>query len=168
MPIIGNGNLAKVLTDNPLITWFASGVSNSSCISEDEYTREMLLLLNQPKEIHLVYFSSLSTYTVHNRYNRHKIQMEELVKKHFKSYTIVRIGVIEWGTNPTTIQNYFRAKIKNNEKVHIENVYRSVLSLEEFKYWMSIIPVGRCNEMNITGKLMTAQEIYDQVKEGKL
>jgi hypothetical protein len=37
--IIGKGSIAKVLKDRNDLLFFASGVSNSSCIDEKEYDR---------------------------------------------------------------------------------------------------------------------------------
>ena len=57
--VIGNGDIAKVLTDKEDIIYFCSGVSNSREERPIEFEREMKLLLQQPRNKHLVYFSSL-------------------------------------------------------------------------------------------------------------
>ena len=88
--IIGNGDIAKILPNNNLL-FFASGVSNSKEERESEYQREKDLLLEQDKNNHIVYFSSLCTLYLDTRYARHKREMEQLVKT-FKTYTIIRIG----------------------------------------------------------------------------
>lgn len=166
--IVGNGNIASALTDRPDVTFFASGISDSSCTDMGQFVRERDLLLSQDHETHLVYFSSLSIYLEATPYNQHKKLMEEFVKLKFKSYTIVRIGVIEWGKNPTTIHNVFRRKLANGEPIEVKPVNRWLTTRKEFDYWMGMIRVGEKDTMNITGQLVTAQEILEMVKEGKL
>lgn len=168
MAIIGNGNIASVLTDRDDVTFFASGVSNSAEIDSTKFNREYELLMKQDFDKHLVYFSSLSIYKVDNDYNRHKKRMEECVKRNFKSYTIVRVEVIAWGKNPTTIHNVFRKKLENNEPITLIDTYRYVLTEEEFKDWLELIPVGEKNEMNIPGERLHVIDILKMVKEGLL
>jgi hypothetical protein len=166
--IVGNGNIAKVLKDRDDLIYFASGVSDSQCKDINEFKREVDLLLTMNYEKHIVYFSNLGIYYKNDEYTNHKIYMEDLIRKTFKSYTIVRIEVCEWVNNPTTILNVFRKKIKNNEDLVIQDTTRYVLSLDEFLYWMDLIPVGRKNEMNILGKKMHISEIVFKIKNGEL
>ena len=84
--------------------------------------------------------------------------MEELVRKHFKSYTIVRLGNITWGKNPHTLINYFRNAKKNGKRLEIWDTYRYLVGKKEFLHWISLIPEWNC-EMNITGKMMKVKEI---------
>jgi hypothetical protein len=62
----------------------------------------------------------------------------------------------------------FKEKIKNNEHIEIKDTTRYVLSLEEFLYWIDLIPVGSKNEMNILGRKMKISEIVEEIKLGKL
>ena len=107
--IIGNGNVARVLEDRDDLVFFASGVSNSSCTDENEYERELNLLKTVPTDKHVVYFSNLGIYYKEDRYTQHKIDMEEYIRTHYNTYTIVRIEVCEWVNNPTTILNVFKS-----------------------------------------------------------
>lgn len=166
--IIGSGSVASVLTDREDITFFASGVSDSSCTDKVKFNREVRLLCEQPRDRHLVYFSSIGVYTGTSEYIKHKIYMEELIRGMFDSYTIVRIECIEWGKAPNTIHNYFRRMINENKPVQILNIFRYVVSLDEFLYWMNIIPVGRKNEMNVLGTKMHAVDIYNKVRKGEM
>lgn len=170
MAIIGNGNIASVCKpfDREDRIIFASGVSDSGCTDEIEFLRERSLLSNQDKSKHLIYFSSLGIYYNNKRYFRHKKSMEALIKANFKTHTIVRLEVCEWVNNPTVIHNFFRKKIANEEPVIIQDAFRYVISLQEFHYWMSLIPLETTNEMNVPGVKRSIQEIYDLVKEGKL
>lgn len=166
--IIGDGNIAKVLTDRDDLTFFACGVSDSSCVDESQYNREYILLLQQDKGKHIVYFSNLATYYKNDRYTRHKIFMEDCIKNNFVSYTIVRIEVCEWVSNPTTILNVFKRKIKDKEDIQVRDEYRYVLSLDEFLYWIGLIKVGVKNEMNILGTRYKVKDIVKLIKKGKL
>ena len=167
--IVGNGDVAGQLwrVDKPFITFFASGVSNSQQTDEKEYEREISLLWSQPKDQHLVYFSSLSIYYSQARYAQHKKHVERLIKELFNSYTIVRLGNIAWGKNPNTIINHFKDKHYKNEAPNIENGYRFIITEDEFCYWMRHLPVGTKNEMNIPGEMVSINEIWRRVQDGK-
>lgn len=157
MSVIGNGDIASVLPDSPLL-FFASGVSNSQETREDQYQREIDLLMKQTQLFpHLVYFSSLAVFESDTRYIKHKKKMEHLVKTFFPKHTIVRIGNITWGDNPHTLINYLKA----HKDAPIQDVYRYVVDKEEFLYWINRIPTWSC-EMNIPGRRM---KVIDIVKE---
>jgi hypothetical protein len=168
--IVGNGNIGKVLhdIDRDDVIYFASGTSNSGNTDPSVFKREIDLLMSQDKTKHLVYFSALGIYRFNNDYLRHKKYCEIIIKKFFLTYTIVRIEVIEWGRNPTTIHNVMRRMISAGEEVQIRDEYRHVINLDEFMYWMRLIPIGECHEMNMTGRKYHVREIYEMVKSGKL
>jgi len=166
--IIGNGSIAKVLEDKEDIVFFASGVSNSSCTDEKEYEREFNLLKTVHTDNHVVYFSNLGIYYKKDRYTQHKIDIEEYIRNHYKSYTIVRIEVCEWVTTPNTILNVFKRQLNQGIEPTIQNTTRYVLSLSEFLYWVRLIKPGVRNEMNILGRKLTIAQIVDEIKQGKL
>lgn len=155
--IVGHGDIASVLTDREDRLFFASGVSNSQETRKSEYEREKKLLMSQDKYRHIVYFSSLSVFYTDTLYAQHKLRMEKLIKDNFKHYTIIRIGNIDWGTNPNTLINYLRA----HPDAEIKDVYRYVVSEEEFLYWINLIPEWPC-EMNIVGRRLKVKEIVDE------
>jgi UDP-2-acetamido-2,6-beta-L-arabino-hexul-4-ose reductase len=166
--IIGNGNIAKILPDSDEIIFFASGVSDSSCTDENKYMRELALLSNLDRSRHLVYFSNLGVYYKHDRYTSHKIAMEDFIRNHFNSYTIVRMEVCEWVNNPTTILNVFKRKLANGEHISVRDEYRYVVSLEEFLYWIKMIKPNTRGDMNILGNKYKVSEIVELIKQGKL
>lgn len=169
--IVGNGNIASVLPKRDDLLFFASGVSNSQETRESEYQREISLLMQQPKDKHIVYFSSLAVFKSekkYTRYIRHKREMEKTIKAYFEPYTIIRIGNIGWkNDNPNTIINFLKNKIKNNEEFEIQNVYRYIINKEDFLHYINLIPDWNC-EMTLFGRKMTVQEIVNEIKEGKL
>ena len=159
--IIGNGDIASVLSDKPNRLFFASGVSNSQETRESEYAREKTLLFKQDRNSHIVYFSSLAVLYGKNRYVQHKREMEALIKQEFLRYTIMRLGNITWGTNPHTLINYFRQQLKADKPITIQNTYRYIIDKDEFLHWIGLIPDWSC-EMNITGRRMKVSEIVDE------
>lgn len=106
---------------------------------------------------HIVYFSTLSLYYNDSPYTRHKRLMEVLVKEHFPVHTIVRLGNIDWGTNPNTLINYLRA----HPDAEIRDEYRYVINKDEFLYWVNLIPDWPC-EMNLVGERMKVREIKER------
>lgn len=161
--IVGKGDIASALTEalrpaDEGFVFFASGVSNSQETREFEFDREVSLLMDQPKNKHLVYFSSLSIFYNKNRYTAHKLTMEALVKDRFSNYTIVRLGNITWGTNPNTLINFFRNELKENNPIKVQATTRYIIDKEEFIHWINLIPDWSC-EMNITGQPMSIREI---------
>lgn len=158
--IVGNGDIATVLREIELkpYLYFASGVSDSQETNEAEYEREKALLMSQDKSKHLVYFSSLCVFYSGTRYAQHKLSMERLIASFFTSYTIVRLGNIDWGKNPNTIINFLRNRYKNGEPIEIRDATRYVIGKEEFHHWIKLIPPWSC-EMNFTGVPMRVSEI---------
>ena len=156
--IIGNGDIASVLKDRRVRLYFASGVSNSKEDRESEYLRERDLLFKQPLDKHLIYFSSLSVFYGQTRYTRHKLEMEDIVKRIFPKYTIIRLGNITWGTNPHTLINFFRNSLQKREPINILDTTRYIITETEFLHWIDLIPAWNC-EMNVTGQPMSIEEI---------
>lgn len=162
--VIGKGDIASAIIDRDDVIFFASGVSNSACSDPAKFKREEDLLKTMPRNIHLVYFSTLSIYYNWNPYVAHKKRMEQLVKDLFQSYTIVRLGNISWGTNPNTLLNYLKA----NPKAEIQKVYRHIIDKEEFQYWMRVILVKQRNEMNCPGKMVWVPDLAKELKYAKM
>lgn len=154
MARIGSGDIASVLPDRDDLLFFASGVSNSRCEDESEYQREIDLLLDQRRDAHIVYFSSIGVFDRNSRYFQHKRDMEAMVKANFSKYCIVRLGNISWGTNPHTLINY----LKTHPKAPIQDVYRHIIDIDEFLYWIDRIPSWSC-EMNCPGRMLKVKEI---------
>lgn len=154
--IKGSGDIASVLPDRDDLWFFASGVSNSQCTDESEYQREITLLMAQTAP-HIVYFSSLMVLNSNTRYARHKRTMEGLVKQYFEKYTIIRIGNINFGTNPHTLINYLRA----HPEAEIRDEYRHIITKDELLYWIDLIPSWSV-EMNCPGERLKVSEIVNK------
>lgn len=159
--IIGHGDIASVLTDRPDVIYFASGISNSKSNSLGETDREKKLLRTMQKNMHLVYFSSLSIYLTKSFYVTHKKEMELMVKAHFDTYTIIRIGNITWGKNPNTFINYLRS----HPEADPQPVFRHIIDKEDFLYWVGLAPIGEKHEMNITGQMIWVPDWIKQQRD---
>lgn len=165
--IVGNGDIAQALRGihGKGRLFFASGVSNSSETDERQYQREKELLLCQTLQHteRLVYFSSLAVlYTdPPTRYTAHKKEMEDLVKSHFKRWCIVRIGNIDWGTNPHTLINFLKGQHQRGEKMNIQDTYRYIVGKDEFLHWIDLIPSFN-SEINIPGRRMKVEDIVKE------
>ncbi len=159
--IVGHGDIASVIPDQPDRLFFASGVSNSAETSEGAYARECGLLLEQDRNAHLVYFSSLSIFYAQGRYQQHKRFIENIIRGQWRLYTIVRLGTITWGKNPHLLINHLRAQHAAGLPLDIQPVRRHVINEQDFQYWLNVIPDYSC-EMNITGQLMTVEEIVEE------
>lgn len=160
--IIGHGDIARAIppdVDRADRIWFASGVSNSREIPASAYTRERRLLLEQPRDFHLIYFSSLCVFDpCKSLYGHHKRNMEMTIRDMgFLRYTIFRLGNITWGDNPHTLINYLRA----HPKAELRDEWRYICDLDEFQHWLRLIPEWSC-EMNVPGRRMKVKDIYQE------
>lgn len=160
--IIGRGDIAKVLNDRFGACFFASGVSNSSCTDIAEFKRESDLLLAQPKDMCLFYFSSICVFTANSHYAFHKRIMEQLVRKNFQNYNIIRIGNILWGNNPNTFLNNLREKINTGQPIEIRDEYKFMLSKEQLLLLTDNLPLIGKNEISIFGEMKKVKDLIKQ------
>lgn len=160
--IVGRGDIASILNDRDDVTFFASGVSNSSETRESEFNREINLLLNQNKDKSLFYFSSIALDILDksvNRYYFHKHKMENLIRNNFKNHTIIRIGNITWGNNPHTFLNSIRDKIRKNEPIHIADEYRYVINKEQLLLLTDNLPSKGAHQISVFGKMAKVKDL---------
>ncbi|PRM91349.1 hypothetical protein CJ672_09700 [Arcobacter cryaerophilus gv. occultus] len=141
--IIGNGQLANIFYDynRDDVLIFASGVSDSNCIDETNFEREKKLLIDTLKKNQnskFVYFSSSALSSdkyPKNEYYKHKMNMEEIVKKFSKNYYIFRIPQLfgDLIVHKTLI-NFIYRSIINEEKFNIyDQAYRYVIEINDVR-----------------------------------
>ena len=154
--IIGNGMIARAFeaagcADNAVI--FASGVSNSSESSGNEFERERVMLEDCLKNLHgktIVYFSScalVDNNMVSVPYYKHKHDMEEYVKSSY-NYIIVRLPQLIGKThNPHTILNYFKNHIEAGDDVKVQSgAYRYFIDVDDVVVFVcSLLALGKIN-----------------------
>jgi len=157
--IIGSGDIASILNDRPGALFFASGVSNSSLNDWDEFKREMNLLTSQSSKLCCFYFSSISIYTKSNGYTEHKQRMEELVRTKFPCYNIIRIGNIDFGTNPNTFLNFLRGQIDRGQRYTLYDEYKYMISKEQLLLITDNLPLNGQNEINIFGQMAKVKDL---------
>lgn len=168
MPIVGTGDIASAIIDRPDRLYFAAGVSFSGETRESEYMRERQLLKQQPRDAHLVYFSSLSIYSANGRYQQHKRMMEEHVRQWFPLHAIVRIGNVTFGNhNPHTLINHLRARHAAGLPLDIQDVYRYVIGVDEFRAWLDRIPDTHPVEFNCLGRRLKVAQIVQEYVTGE-
>ncbi|SFP93753.1 NAD-dependent epimerase/dehydratase family protein [Parafilimonas terrae] len=140
--IVGNGMLANRFSnykyDKGKII-FASGVSNSGNLKEENFQRELKLLnetidTNPGKQI--VYFSTCSIYDddlKSSPYVLHKISAENLIKRKAEKFLICRISNIAGiSNNPYTLLNYFIFNILQHHPFTIwKNAYRNIIGIDD-------------------------------------
>jgi nucleoside-diphosphate-sugar epimerase len=102
---------------------YAAGVSNSSCTRKSEFDREKARLKEALLNPGL--FIYVSTCSVEDKpYTRHKMAMEELVKKR-GDYLIVRLPIVAGSTtNPHTLLNFLYSRIQRSEEFDLFTLSR--------------------------------------------
>lgn len=160
MPILGKGDIGSILKDREGALFFASGTANSSSCEPEPFEREANLLMEQPRDLCLFYFSSFSVYSEPtNCYFIHKRYMESLIRRYFPNYNIIRISNIDWGHNPNTFLNNLRNKIRKGEPVEIRDEYRFLISQEQLRLITDHLPLTGQNEINIFGEMGKVKDL---------
>lgn len=143
--VIGSGIMAKTFAsykDSKEVLIFASGVSNSTEIDSLQFLREFDLLKNAIiayPDFKLIYFSTLSIEdeAVQDRpYIKHKLQLEDYIKKNVKKYLITRVSnVVGPNGNSHTIINYLVNAIKNEDCIEVwELAERNIIGKDDVKF----------------------------------
>lgn len=139
--ITGDGFLAqsfKKFEKNKEQHIFASGVSDSGNISQEEFEREYILLqnvLSKGSET-LVYFSTCSIYDIslkNTSYVKHKLLMEEVIRMSGNPYLIFRLSNPVGKTkNPHTLINFFIKCIESGTKFDLwKGSFRNIIDIED-------------------------------------
>lgn len=128
--IVGSGLIARTFSEHAGvregICFHAAGVSNSSCGDAREFARDQERLQRTIDSIGpdtlLVYFSTCSVEdpaATGNAYTRHKLSMEDLVRRR-DGHLILRLPQVAGRTpNPHTILNYLHSRIVRSERFEL-------------------------------------------------
>lgn len=166
--IEGRGDIAKAILDREGFYFYCNGVSNRKPLDTPSEAKEIMEVINAPENLMLVYISTLSIYYSYSDYTEHKKKMESIIKKNFENYCILRIGNINWGTNPNTIINNLKYKINHKQKFECRDEYRYIINKDELNHWIGMIPAQGKHEMNITGMRYKIKDIVYHIKNGNL
>lgn len=159
--IVGNGNVAKCLTDREGAIFFASGVSNSRINSYDQFQREgqMLHLMRDSGKC-LFYFSSVSVlFPGVSPYIIHKYAMENRVRDWFNHYVILRIGNLIGDTNPNTFINYIHNRQAQGLSVEIRDEYKYMIDGETLNMLCQTLPLNQKIELTVATKIAKVRDL---------
>lgn len=138
--IVGRGMVASAFLpyfkDEPEITVFASGVSNSRETREEEFLREEILLRQSLEAAsRILYFGSCSVLDpemAEKRYVHHKLQMEALVGRGTRQAIFRLPQVVGASPNPNLLTNFLYNKIRTGEHFNIwRNARRNLIDVED-------------------------------------
>ena len=154
---IGSGFIASSFKNFSFkdVVLFASGVSNSSCTNQKEFEKEKKLLIKTIKKYQkkkIIYFSTCSIMDdsrKKNLYQKHKILIEDYIKKNCKSYLIFRLPeVIGKSKNKNTLINYLFNNIRKNTPIHTSKyTFRNLVDIHDIKKI-----VKTCLKLNLFNK----------------
>jgi hypothetical protein len=162
--IVGHGNIASAITDRDSVIFFASGVSNSRCEDYKEFWRERDLLAQyyegDKMKRSLFYFSSIAVdLGVKTPYLDHKRRMEDYVRSWFPNYVILRIGNLEWDTNPNTFINYINQRKKAGLSCEIADEYRYMVNKETFQMLCSSLPDKGKHVLSVASRIGKVRDL---------
>jgi nucleoside-diphosphate-sugar epimerase len=200
--IIGSGFVAKnfkkkiILIKKYRIAIYASGVSNSQSINKNNFLRERTKIISYKNKINSMIFIYISTCSIfdpsrkNTAYVKHKLNMENVVKKNFNKFVIVRFPeIIGFNNNKNNLINFFYQKIMNNNKfilwvnskrniIDIDDAVKLCLNfIKKIKNYTKIkLEINIANTMyvsvvsivNIIEKLTLKKAIYDKKAFGNL
>lgn len=140
--VVGNGLLARAFSkynSNDDIVIFASGVSNSKTTDENQFEKEIILLLNAISKYpnaKFIYFSSLGVYDPSIKdtdYIKHKLLIESLIANSKRNYLIFRVSnAVGKSNNPFTILNYIVNAVKFDKEITIwSKAERNLIDIED-------------------------------------
>lgn len=157
--IVGSGLLAsefaKYYAERSDIIIFASGVSNSNEVNNEEFSREKnLLQRSMPKSATLVYFGTCSIYDPDMKtkpYTLHKMEMERLVANEFPSHIIFRLPqLVGKKGNKNTLTNYLYNRISTNKEFQVwRSAHRYLIDVCDVQKIVSAILISGSHEMEI-------------------
>ena len=162
--IVGKGDIAGIINDREGAIFFVSGVSNSRETRQEEFQREVDLLLTMDTSLCLFYFSSINIDRKdlrENLYLKHKLKMENLIKARFRFYNIIRVGNISWGSNPNTFINYIRNAINEGKDVEIKHEYKFVIDMEQVQLLTDFLPLNGRNQISVFGRMGVVRDFID-------
>lgn len=124
--IIGNGMIANIFKDNfknDDIIIFASGVSNSKEINDEEFEKESILvnetIIKYPDKL-FVYFSTCSIHNNTSKYIDHKIKIENQIKNNSNRFLILRLPIVLGrNQNKNQLIGFLFEKNSKNELIEI-------------------------------------------------
>lgn len=157
--IVGNGNIAKCLTDRQGAIFFASGVSDSRCEDHNLFQRERELLFLLGPHKCLFYFSSIGINFQSSAYLNHKARMEDMVREYFPKHVILRIGNLIGDSNPNTFINYIHNRQAQGLSVDIKDEYRYMIDPVTLNTLCQSLPLDQKIELTIATRIAKVRDL---------
>ena len=149
------------------MTTFAelAGISHSKTKSKKELNRELNSFISFSKKNYFKKIIYISTADVTNNivnkslYVKNKIKIENLIKKKFKNYIILRLPqIIGKNRNMNTLINFFYLNIKKNKPlILIKNFKRNVLDIDDVLKVIKII----INNKKLKNRIITLSNKFN-------
>lgn len=147
--VVGSGLLANAFSEyNEIndILIFASGVSNSKEVLEDQFLREEQLLNLYLEEYgnskYFIYFSTCSifdTYFGKSAYTKHKINMENNIIEKALNYNIFRLSQVLGKNNKNQLVRFLFDVIKNEKSFDLYNIERNIIDIDDVLFFVKKI-----------------------------
>ena len=170
--IIGNGLVASKFReyhnyDDCII--FSSGVSDSQESCTKKFNREKSLVretLAKYKNLQFIYFSTILVKFSDTPYNKHKLEIENLIKATASSYIIFRVPqLIGHGGNKNNLVNFLLNSIQMEQDIVIgKDVKRSILCVEDMVNIVTYCK-GKCDRTTINISGVEKKKVVDICKD---
>ena len=133
--IIGNGMIARLFKDLVIpdgVLVHASGVSDSSCLSQADFDKDVNLLLTSIKSgKKIIYFSSQACADVGLRspYVDHKLKLESLILENSKEHIVLRIPQVasQFGNRNNLLNAFYDSLMSKGAVTCFSNVKRNLV-----------------------------------------
>tara|TARA_Y100000034_G_scaffold131037_1_gene190893 strand:+ start:169 stop:855 length:687 start_codon:yes stop_codon:yes gene_type:complete len=170
--IIGNGLVASKFREYDsydTCVIFSSGVSNSQESCPKKFNREKSLVsktLDRHKNLQFIYFSTILVNFSDTKYNKHKLEIENLIKDTASSYIIFRVPqLIGHGGNKNNLVNFLLNSIQTGQDIVIgKAVERSILCVEDLVKIVNYCK-DRCDRTTINISGVEKKKVVDICKD---
>ena len=85
--------------------------------------------------------------------------MENIIRSNWNNYNIIRLGNIDFGTNPNTFINFLKAKKAAGEPYELLDEWRYLISQDELILLTQNLPLTGQNEINVFSKMVKPKDI---------
>ena len=174
--IFGNGFIANEFKrysksiKKKNLTIYAAGISRSSEKNNKNLKKEINIFknfckLNFNKIVYISSYSINDSSRINNKYVRNKIIIENIIRKNFEDFLIIRLPeIVGKNKNPYTLTNFFYNKIIKNKSFYLfNNVRRNLVDVKDaIKNCIKIINKKKYNRTTINllnKKFYSPQEI---------
>jgi len=169
--IIGKGLLATAFSKvgvNEDCIIFSSGVSNSQETSESEFSREKSLVMDtliKNPDLKFIYFSTVLAGFSKSPYCKHKLEIEDIIKRTSISYIIFRVPqVVGDKGNKNNLVNFLLKSIVEKNKIYLNpKTKRSLLDVDDLVKIVNYCK-SRCTSCTVVVSGVEKIKVFDICK----